>query len=828
MKTSDPVDKDLRNRSNSSLTTRLRNRSRSNSLKPSYDESGRPILTELSLPVQTHTKNSIHKDTRPNSQQFLSVKVDWPHSPTDNTAESIIDQEIKPINSNRSKSPEDSGLFSSILNIAHNTANLITHKDKSRSTEMHSHVSPVQASGEETDNFSSFSKKLDALINDQEDSIEESKSINNMTVSVNVNGTDHSTTPGLASQLSPNSIHFASIRESPLSTLGNGNLSLNDFKNSKKDTLVNTVSRVSDKDKTKDRDFKGRRTSATVASDTESFSAIHDNEKLKRASKKRNKEFHQIFNKLPKSDRLIDDFSCALSRDILVQGRMYLRWVTNLLIPLQEVIQIEKRSTAVLFPNGMIIKTLHQKYTFATFLSRDTSFDLLTRVWHRVLLDKEEGKVINNDYTSSVESDVSDFSEGDDSEDDVDRSNLESDNDEVARRGSLSRKGSLSQNGNVTVEPSLGEDSEDDTISSGEHLESSTNYSEEEENAENDTPNESSGKTFKGLPLVGPSTHSPTSNEYVLKNQNNIDIQDDKITGLSKQGDARDYKYVKPLKGAIGPKQTTCLITDKILEYNLEKFILVEQATSTPDVPSGNAFKIRTRIYLNWGANNSTKIYVITNIEWTGKSWIKGPIEKGSIDGQKESMKILVDSVNSFIKNGGSGGKESPSKKRSRKKSLQAETKELNQESAPAPKNTTFSEKFTDLVEIVGSAVPIPGLPSLITGYIILFCTMFLFIQVYNKILMPKPLHIVENSILFNNEKFYLIPSVDNQLNNEAAIKNSEVNLWKWIYEKSGQKVDNVVQHQQDTIRAYKRQELQEIVSLAQMNIDELTNLLNE
>ena len=37
---------------------------------------------------------------------------------------------------------------------------------------------------------------------------------------------------------------------------------------------------------------------------------------------------------------------------------------------------------------------------------------------------------------------------------------------------------------------------------------------------------------------------------------------------------------------------------------------------------------MKTKIFLSWAANNETKVYVVTSIEWSGKSWIKGAIEK--------------------------------------------------------------------------------------------------------------------------------------------------------------------------------------------------------
>ncbi|KAG9807359.1 hypothetical protein KCU77_g21425, partial [Aureobasidium melanogenum] len=62
------------------------------------------------------------------------------------------------------------------------------------------------------------------------------------------------------------------------------------------------------------------------------------------ASSKRNKDFHQLFRSVPEDDYLIEDYSAALQRDILLHGRLYiseghicfssniLGWVTNLVI----------------------------------------------------------------------------------------------------------------------------------------------------------------------------------------------------------------------------------------------------------------------------------------------------------------------------------------------------------------------------------------------------------------------------------------------------------------------------------------------------------------
>ncbi|KAG7246235.1 hypothetical protein CRUP_013835 [Coryphaenoides rupestris] len=45
--------------------------------------------------------------------------------------------------------------------------------------------------------------------------------------------------------------------------------------------------------------------------------------------KQRNEDFRKLFKSLPDTERLIVDYSCALQRDILLQGRLYLseNWI---------------------------------------------------------------------------------------------------------------------------------------------------------------------------------------------------------------------------------------------------------------------------------------------------------------------------------------------------------------------------------------------------------------------------------------------------------------------------------------------------------------------
>ncbi|KAG0259992.1 hypothetical protein BG011_002212 [Mortierella polycephala] len=115
------------------------------------------------------------------------------------------------------------------------------------------------------------------------------------------------------------------------------------------------------------------------------------------ANEKRFNDFHALFRSVPENEKLIEDYGCALQKEILVQGRLYISenhvcfnanifgWVTNLVISFSEITAIEKKLTAFVIPNAIsIVTTTNTKgHFFASFLSRDTAHDLLMAAWRK-------------------------------------------------------------------------------------------------------------------------------------------------------------------------------------------------------------------------------------------------------------------------------------------------------------------------------------------------------------------------------------------------------------------------------------------------------------
>ncbi|XP_035115007.2 GRAM domain-containing protein 2A isoform X4 [Callithrix jacchus] len=108
---------------------------------------------------------------------------------------------------------------------------------------------------------------------------------------------------------------------------------------------------------------------------------------------KYNQQYHKLFKDVPLEEVVLKVCSCALQRDLLLQGRLYIspNWLCfhaslfgkdiKVVIPVVSVQMIKKHKLARLLPNGLAITTnTSQKYIFVSLLSRDSVYELLRRV----------------------------------------------------------------------------------------------------------------------------------------------------------------------------------------------------------------------------------------------------------------------------------------------------------------------------------------------------------------------------------------------------------------------------------------------------------------
>uniref|UniRef100_A0A093UZL8 Putative membrane protein C20F10.07 n=1 Tax=Talaromyces marneffei PM1 TaxID=1077442 RepID=A0A093UZL8_TALMA len=544
------------------------------------------------------------------------------------------------------------------------------------------------------------------------------------------------------------------------------------------------------------------------------------------ASKKRNRDYHQLFRSVPEDDFLIEDYSCALQRDIILAGRIYiseghicfssniLGWVTTLVISFDEIVAIEKENTAMVIPNAIAIQTLHARHTFRSLLSREATYDLMVNIWkinhpslrsylNGMRIDDGLGDKTEKANESDVASEVAD-------EDEI------YDEDEDNDADSLVDGGDDSINGSESVAPAKPFSRETTGLTS-QATESTVVLSTADGKAnDKGATNSSDGNGFPG-----PVTHSPTEyndpagrydklikediipaplgkvynlmlgpassaflTKFLIDDEKSIDLQFEDKKGLTEPSKTRQYSYIKPLYGAIGPKQTKCISTEQLDVLDMEKAVLATLTTQTPDVPSGNVFCVKTKYLLTWAPNNQTRFLMTCTIEWSGKSWLKGPIEKGAIDGQttygNDLVKALKTAVTARAAGTSKGGKTS---KNRRKQSGAAATKSAAAAaaaSAALDANKRDSQGWGILEPIHGLLSPILSIfKPLWSAPVAIALIAFLLFTLYTRGMGPS-------STASSDLNFLRHASSQRLAAYEEIWRAEENELWRWLEDRVG------------------------------------------
>lgn len=440
------------------------------------------------------------------------------------------------------------------------------------------------------------------------------------------------------------------------------------------------------------------------------------------ASKKRNRDFHMLFKSVPDDDYLIEDYSCALQREILAHGRLYvseghlcfssniLGWVTTLVMSFDEIVSVEKRSTALLFKNGLMISTLHSKHIFASFTSRDSTYDLIVKIWklghpglksslNGVQLDETGGdktekidaeSLVADSQSVSASDEEEEEGESDDGEDVYDEDEEEEEANapagsqsaeplllESALEKSVTRKPSGAINGSVPADkpkdapaaPAVQDFPGPVAHAPTDCGDSDTHY---KKIVGDDIVPAPLGKVYD---LMFGNASAAWMGKWITGDQKCTELQWEDKKGLSLDNRTRNFSYIKPLGGSIGPKQTKCLVSESLENLDLEKAVNILVSTQNPDVPSGNVFSVKTKYCLSWAENNATRVQINCTVEWTGKSWLKGPIENGANEGQTQYCKDLFTSLKAAVSskpraaaaNGAAKGKKKGKKGKSEK-----------------------------------------------------------------------------------------------------------------------------------------------------------------
>ncbi|KAL3280124.1 hypothetical protein HHI36_017629 [Cryptolaemus montrouzieri] len=395
--------------------------------------------------------------------------------------------------------------------------------------------------------------------------------------------------------------------------------------------------------------------------------------------KSRSEDFKRIFKEVPDDQRLVVDYSCAVQKEILVHGRLYVTqnflcfyanifgWETNIVLKWKDVAAITKEKTALVIPNAILISTKTEKYFFTSFVARDKVYLMLFRVWQNALMDKqmsnqEMWQWVHQSYGAELglTSDDEDYiAPGTEEEKISVKAELESPQLEVANTGESggsSGERLLEENGSSNNCSSTNS-KEMSTKAQGSSDLSDTDYSDLDIPAQCDIQSVSCTCAHEGRQLLNEILPLHVDQLFTLLFTNSKFFLDfhasRKTTDLSQtpwtqdstdNSKSRTVNLTIALTQALGPK--TSQVTEKQIMLPCSKagvLYAINMESTSGGVPYADSFYIEAHYCIKKVSEKQSSLAVYAQVKFRKSIWglVKGMIEKNCWSGLEEFYSSL-------------------------------------------------------------------------------------------------------------------------------------------------------------------------------------------
>ncbi|XP_003747522.1 protein Aster-C [Galendromus occidentalis] len=367
-------------------------------------------------------------------------------------------------------------------------------------------------------------------------------------------------------------------------------------------------------------------------------------------------DFRRIFKDVPEGEMLIVDYSCALQREILAHGRLYVtqnylcfyanifRWETTVVLKCKDITSMTKEKTALVIPNAIQCSTeAGDRYFFTSFAARDKSYLMLFRLWQNSLIEQpmstaECWRWIHCSYGDELglSTDDEDYIAPDDLA--TCRSiDIKSLTEAPVEEAEIARPSSASE-----IFP-LNNAAKDSAISSSPDRDLKSSSSEEQD-AEGDSCPSTHGmkkyldRTF-ALDIDHTFTCLFTASEFYQELASRRKITNI-VFGNWKPSDSEDVKQERALTYSVNVNMAiakNCVTTEK---QNLHrqskpgKMYSVDCEFSNSGIPYADTFVVLQHICLEKQGENRCRLRLFCDIEFRKPVWVmKGLIERNTVQG---------------------------------------------------------------------------------------------------------------------------------------------------------------------------------------------------
>ncbi|KAI4369520.1 hypothetical protein MLD38_017952 [Melastoma candidum] len=384
----------------------------------------------------------------------------------------------------------------------------------------------------------------------------------------------------------------------------------------------------------------------------------------------RSEEYRQLF-RLPTEEVLVEDFNCAYQENIPVQGHMYLfahhicfysnifGFETKKIIHFREITSVKRAKTAGIFPNAIEIYAGAKKYFFASFLSRDEAFNLISSGW--LNHGSVSSEITDRQALTPLSSFTENGSESDSAinltnDDDVETS--ERDVDAPVCMESLS--GPDPEDGNLSA---LGQKTDDNAGSNDSGLQPTAPPSTQKAWSWK-VEDVDAGRIPEDLTKVAESKFPITVEEFF-----NLFFSDDGFNFVEsfhkrcgdkdfkcsswKQhdhfGHTRNVSFQHPIKLYLGARYGSCQVLQKFRVFRNSNLV-IQTSQEISDIPFADYFRVEGLWAVRRDGDGSCSLSVYIEVAFVKKTMFKGKIVQSTLEECREAYASWIEMAHDLLK----------------------------------------------------------------------------------------------------------------------------------------------------------------------------------
>ncbi|KAI4364494.1 hypothetical protein MLD38_020576 [Melastoma candidum] len=384
----------------------------------------------------------------------------------------------------------------------------------------------------------------------------------------------------------------------------------------------------------------------------------------------RSEEYRQLF-RLPAEEVLVEDFNCAYQENILVQGHMYLfahhicfysnifGFETKKIIHFSEITSVKRAKTAGIFPNAIEIYAGGKKYFFASFLSRDEAFNLITDGWvnHGGSFDETTEKQALTPQSSLRENGFESDSMGNSTYDDETGSERNMDAPECIDSVTAPDFGDKKLS-TTTQKPEENVEGHDDGLSSTSPSPSNLkprSWKVEDVDAckiPEDVTKVAESKFLITVEEFFNLFFSDDAFKFVESFHKRCGDKDFKCTPWKQHdhfGHTRSVSFLHPIKIYLGARCGSCQELQKFRVFKNSNLV-IQTSQKISDVPYGDYFHVEGLWDVRRDGDESCSLSVYTRVVFVKKTMFKGKIAQSTVEECREAYASWIELAHNLLK----------------------------------------------------------------------------------------------------------------------------------------------------------------------------------